>query len=436
MFGTKSAPIDPNIRFGRYSDAYKDASSYAYWEQAQAHFDKGQYIECYQAFFSYVKDEREDNVHCELVSGGLKFELYQGSKKISGLATPYKVKAEAKIVKATSFNDTLLQNLLEQNFGLRYSRYALDETGNITIVFDTSTSDGSPYKLYYALQEVATRADKLDDLLIDEFSELELIESSHLEPLPMHEKEVKYQYIQAAITSTLQQAESIEMQSTAYARSIGFLLLDLIFKLDYLIKPEGFMMETLERIHRKYYENDGRTAADKNKTLCKGLKSLLERPKEDFFREMYRIKSTFGITHSVNHERVVNFIDNELPSMDWYQENGYDALALAIPGYIVGYCMFNYAVPKPDKDFFHLYYLIVESEFFRALGFSQYLYNPSTHAFDKKQIKKAIEKIVEENEAHYTGLHPDTSQLKFDNLVNFSRSYMRMVGQMEFTKTD
>ena len=27
--------------------------------------------------------------------------------------------------------------------------------------------------------------------------------------------------------------------------------------------------------------------------------------------------------------------------------------ALSIPGYIVGYCMFNYAVPEPDRDLMH-----------------------------------------------------------------------------------
>ena len=38
--------------------------------------------------------------------------------------------------------------------------------------------------------------------------------------------------------------------------------------------------------------------------------------------------------------------------------------AMAIPGYIVGYCLFNYAIPKPDKDFFFLYYQIMYGTFF------------------------------------------------------------------------
>jgi len=437
LFGGKpGTKQDPKIRFGRYSDAYKPPAKHADWERAQALFEKGQYLECYRAFFSYLYDESEDNVHCENVSGGLKFELYQGSKKITGMATPYSVKAEAKIVKAESFNASIMRRLLEQNFSLRYSRFALDEAGNITIVFDTSTVDGSPYKLYYALQEVATRADKQDDLLVEEFRNLELVEASHLEPLPPYEKEVKYNFIKSTVKSTLEQVESAELSSTAFARSVGFMLMDLIFRLDYLIKPEGFMKETLERIHRRYYDNDGLPVHKKNESLCEGLRELLQRPKEEFFKEMYRVKSTFAITHTVNHDRVANFIDNEVPSMDWYQRNGFDALALAIPGYIVGYCMFNYAVPRPGRDLFHLYYRITEPDYFRALGFSYYYYDPQNNRFDKKGIKKAISRIVDANKHKYAQLDLDSSQLQCDNMVNFARTYMQMIGQLKLVKTE
>jgi hypothetical protein len=436
LFGNNTTDQEePKIRFGRYSDAYKATDALTAWDKAQAYFEREQYLRCYESFFAYLKDEDEDNVRINKVMGGLSFEVYQGSKKITGLATPLSVKAEAKIVKAESFNVGIMRRLLEQNFSLKYSRFALDDEGNICILFDTSTIDGSPYKLYYALQEVATKADKQDDLLLEEFKQLEIVEASHLKPLPQAEKEVKYAFIHKAITNTLKEVESSTLQDKSFARSIGYLLLDLVFKLDYLIKPEGFMMETLEHIHRKYYENDRLPVAQKNKILCEGLRDLLKRPKEDFFKEMYLVRSTFGITHTVNHDRVASFIANELPTMDWYEQNGLDTLALSIPGFVVGYCMFNYAVPKPDRELLHLYYHITESDYFKSLGFSKQFYDPVQATFDKRSIKKVIQKICDTNSDRYPNLNPDLSLLNFDNLVVFSRSYLNMIQALNLSST-
>ena len=84
--------------------------------------------------------------------------------------TIQKLRCSARIAKGEQLNVGLLRRLIEHNYGLKYSRYALDAEGYITIVFDTFLLDGSPYKLYYALKEIATHADKQDDLLISEFN--------------------------------------------------------------------------------------------------------------------------------------------------------------------------------------------------------------------------------------------------------------------------
>ena len=435
IFGGKAASNkDPKISFGRYSDAYKVPAQFAAWDKAQSLFEKERYLESYKAFMEYLRDEEEDNVRYNEVAGGLEFEIFQGSKKIIGKATPYQVKAEAKIVKAESFNVGIMRRLLEQNFTLRYSRFALDEEGNIAIIFDTSTIDGSPYKLYYALQEVATKADKQDDLLLEEFKNLELVEASHLEPLPQHEKEVKYNFIKQSIERVVEEAERPDLQKNGYSSSVGYMLLDLIFKLDYLIKPEGFMMEILERTHRQYYEKDGLPTTKKNKILCNGLRELLRRPPEDFYKEMYRVKCTFGITHSVNHDRVANFIANELPTMDWYLNNGMHRMAMSIPGYIAGYCMFNYAVPAPDRTFLALYYQITEAEYFRDLGFQTSYYDTVNQTFNKRAIRKAINKIADTFREKYPKLQPDTNILNFDNRPLFARSYLTMIRQLNLLK--
>ncbi|GJM35779.1 MAG: hypothetical protein DHS20C18_47800 [Saprospiraceae bacterium] len=437
IFGGKEAEIpQPDIRFGRYSDSYKEDANYDSWDLALEKFERDEYLDSYREFFRYLRDEDEDNVKWWEENGSIHFEIYQGSKKITGFANAKKLKAEAKVAKSQTLNVGFMRRLIEQNFSLKFSRFAIDEADNITVVFDSYTLDGSPYKLYYALKEVATQADKQDDLLVDEFKMLESLDTSHLTDLPELEKEVKYNFIQGEVETVLNEIESRKLNPDQYPGGISYLLLNLVYKLDYLIKPEGYMMETLERVHRLYFSKEEKTLIEKNMILGKELQKLLDRPKDLFFKEMYRVKTTFGITTPVNHDRVVGFIDGELNNMDWYFENQHTRVALAIPGYIVGYCMFNYAIPKPDRDFFHLYFQIVETEYFLKLGFHLDFYDPETQKLNKRTIRKAIDKIVDANRNRFTRLTPTVSTLNFDSLVEFTKSYLLMIRNLDLTKMD
>ena len=426
----------PDIRFGRYSDSYKDPDNYDAWDRALDKFEKDAYLDSFRQFFRYLRDEDEDNVQWEEEEGIIRFDLFQGSKKITGVADTVKLKAEAKIAQAKVLNVGFMRRLIEKNFQLKYSRFALDPENNISIVFDTYALDGSPYKLYYALKELATNADKQDDLLLDEFEVLNSIETSHLSDLPGEEKEIKYDFIKKKIEDVLHEVGEGNLDQSQYPGGIAYLLLDLVYKLDYLIRPEGYMMETLERIHRLYFSKDSRSTAHKNQLLCKQLQELIDRPKTDFFKEMYLTTSTFGITTPVNHDRIVGFIDGELGHMDWYEENNHPAIALAVPGYIVGYCMFNYAVPRPDRDLFHLYYQIMEPEYFRKLGFTPQYYHPESGKFEKRAIVRAIERIAAENRDRFYKMKPATRSLRYESPTSFAKSFLMMVKGLDLTKVE
>jgi len=427
LFGNQDTEVpQPDIKFGRYSDAYKSEDQHEAWDRALTQFESQEYLEAYVSFLKYLEDPDEGNVRWQLEDEKLTFELFQGSKKINGYADRQKVKIEAKIVKTPTLSTAILRRLMEQNFSLQYSRFALDPENNLAIVFDSYTLDGSPYKLYYALKELATNADKQDDLLIDEFAHLEPVEISHLQEIPEAEKEVKYAWLEKEIRETLEEIERGKLDKNQYPGGISYLLLNLVYKLDYLIKPEGFMMETLERVHRLYFAKDERTVAQKNLLFCKELQKLAARPKEAFFKEMYRVPATFGITVSVGHEQVVQVLSSELPKMDWYEENAYDKAALAIPGYIAGKCLFNFAIPKYDRALFHLYFRIMEAGYFKALGFQEN-FRDNDGAFQKKAIKKAIEQITD----LYPKVSPDTGLLVFDSETAFARSYLCMIMELK-----
>ncbi|MEO1626666.1 MAG: hypothetical protein AAFV25_16035, partial [Bacteroidota bacterium] len=431
LFGsTSSKDSQPRIRFGRYTDSYKGDEQYDFWDASLEHFEEDNYLKAYDCFLRYLRDEKEDNVRWEERDGVIHFEIYQGSKKIIGTADHLKISAEARIAHVENPDTDFMRRLLEHNFRLKHSRFALDGDNNITIRFDSFTLDGSPYKLYFALKELATSADKQDDLLLDEFRGLQAVDTEHLRPLSESEKALKFDFLTQQIGQTLSLLDRNEPPMAQYPGGYAYLLLDLIYKLDYILRPEGFTMETLERSHRQYFANDHAPIREKIDQLRQELQALLDRDRSDFFREMYEVKSTFGITNPVAHDRVVSFIDGELHNMDWYVEHQYFDIAAAIPGYIVGYCMFNYAVPCPDRDLFQLYYRIVESDFFKRLGFGNVLYKTNSGGFDKRGIRREIRQIAEKNQARYPDFQPDVGLLKYNSLVDFARSFLLMVREL------
>ncbi|MFK7933400.1 MAG: hypothetical protein AB8G22_07810 [Saprospiraceae bacterium] len=428
IFGKSvTAQPQPNIRFGRYSDSYKSREKYDLWENALEKFDDEDYLAAYRDFFNYLKDENEENIKWWEEKGKLYFELYQGSKKITGWADDLKIKAEAKVAKTDQLNVGFLRRLMEQNFNLKYGRFALDEDKNITVVFNSSTIDGSPYKLYYALKEIATKADKQDDLLLDEFETLQAVDTSHLRELHPDEKSVKYAFINKQIKDAFKEIDHGKLAFEQYPGAVAYLLLNLTYKLDFLTNPEGYMMEALERIHRLYFAKDNKSTSQKNVILEREFQLLLERPQEEYFKEMYRGTSTFGITAPVNHDKVVSFIDGELHNMDWYNENGYNAVACAIPGYIIGFCLFNYAVPRPIWDLFLLYFQIIENEYFTNLGYSFNYLDQQNNSFDRKAIKRALGDLEDKHEDVYPRFKLSVNTLNFSSCANFAKSYLLMI---------
>jgi hypothetical protein len=432
--GKKKKDSNPNIIFGRYSDSYKSDKKYDAWDAALEKFESQDYQESFLLFFEYLLDESQNNVLTRVNNGRIDFEILQGSKKIVGFVDDKIIKAEAKVAKMEVQTVGFLRRMVEGNFSLKYSRYALDDDNNLTLLFDSYLLDGSPYKLYYALKEIAVNADKQDDLLIDEFQMLKPINTGHLVDIDPAVKEIKYLFLQKEIKNVFHEIDHGKLNTIQYPGGVGYLMLNLGYKLDYLLKPEGNTMEALERIHRLYFAPDGKTAGEKNLAVRKEFTKLLERSKEELFKELYTASSTFGITSPSNHAQLVSFIDSELPNMDWYAENKHTMVALSIPGYIVGYSIFNYSFPKPDRELLHLYYWIAEPEYFTDLGFAPQYYDRETNRFDKRAIKYALDQIEHDNRAKFPKLRIQTGSLKYNNLVDFAKSYLLMIKALDLTR--
>ncbi len=419
------------VKMGRYSDSYKNDEKYDRWDEAVKSFESRNYITSFEYFFDYLKD-KDENVKWWFQDKKLHFRIYQGSKIIRGHADNKTLFAEAKIAKTNSLEIGFLRRLLEKNYSLKYTRYSLDDQHDISMVFVTGVIDASPYKLYYALKELATHVDKEDDLLIEEFSCLEHVNDSHIIPIDISIKKAKTKYLYNSIDDVMQLLEQGKLNLAHYPGAESYVLLELAYRLDFFIKPEGYVMEKIESIHQMFFGIKKINAHNNNLEIRRALKCIRDRSEEEIHEELYNVLSTFGITSPAGHEQLTSFIDAELSNMDWYYKNDHQDIALAVPGYIVGYMLFNFSLPAPDRDFLLLYLSIYHSDFFQSMGANKGLV--INGVISPNAIKSAISRIKKVHHEKYPSLDPDVSSLNFTDKALFAKSFLLMLRNVSLHK--
>ncbi len=418
--------------FGRYSDAYKSDSTVQKLESSIQAFESEDYLKSIMFFLESLKNPIQENIQYTETKERIDFQFFQGSKVIQGYANSEYFKAEARVVTATEMSNELFRKLLERNFLLKYSRFALDTENNIVMLFNSYTRDAHPNKLYNALKEMAIHSDKMDDIIIDEYQSIESVNTSHLKFRPELLKQQQFQLLIENFEKCCLEFEKSDLNPVQYPGAYSYLLLSFNYKIDYLLKPEGKLMDLLEHNHRIYFKNDGKDIHLKNLQFISKFKKYLERDKETIKSEFYDVVSTFGHVISSTHETLIGFIESELSNMHWYKDHNHTAIALAIPSYIVGYCFYNFALPLPDMKLLQLYYKITEPDFFYAWKDSNRMLNGDK--LDAALIKKEMAAIIEEYKPIYKNLKIDFKHLDFTTLVNFSESYMNIFKSLDLSK--
>ena len=432
LFSPKQANTQ-KIQFGRFSDAYKEEEKYDSWDQALVDFENKSYLDSYRNFLHYLGDDSAENLLYKDRGTHIDFKLFQGSKIVVGSISDKKILAEAKIATVQKRHIGFMRRLLEENFQLKYCRYAFDQDGNITMVFASDTVDGSPYKLYYALKELATRADKKDDVLLSEFENLKPINNKHVREISEQEVQIKYDYMHQEINTVFDFINDSKLSFVRHPGAESYLYLDLIYRIDYLIKPEGDIMEIIDKIHNLYFHDKMKPPSEKNSIIRKHLEKILEISSERFNNEIYEVKSTFGITQPSGQERIQHFIDGELKNMDWYYQNDHREVALSIPLYIIGYSLYSYSMPAPLREMCHLLYRVTQEEYFQKLGINN---EKSNTLFNVRSVTKELKRITRYYGETYPEMRIKSDGLLFDNLCLFSKTYLMMIKRINFSRKD
>jgi len=432
LFGRskKRAEPEPAISFGRYSDNNKPVEKVNRWNDADTLFKEKKYTESFDAFFEYLRDDAIDNVVHERNESNGRFRFYQGSKIVRGGYDSEHLHAEVTLAKMPTPNVPVMRRLLEMNFNLYYSRYAQDDE-RLCMRFDSDIETANPNKLYYGLKELSTKADKQDDLLVQDFAALQTIDTEHIIEIPNEEKEIKYQWMQKWINETV--SFIITLDADKFSGGIAYLLLALAYRIDYLIVPEGKVLHDLEKIVEIYFKKDERQTTEKNRDMIAGFEKLKSRPREEVFAALHRSKHTFAIVTPQNYKTIADAIFNANQNINWYRDNNYPSVAAQIAEYGIAYCQYSYSLPRPVTEFFHLFMMVNYGGYFKALGFNTNYYNPDTKQFDADRIVDRIRQTIDSWKSKYPNLKMKLENIKYDSLVSFNVSFTT---EVEFLNLD
>ncbi len=413
--------------FGRFSDSLTEPNQVKLFDEALKKFESNDYFANYKLFLQFLTNKKADNVLISETASGINFEIIQGSKKISGLATVQKFYCVSKIAQVDTLQVRYLRQMIEANFAFMYIRFAIDPENNIVLLFESVASEASPYKLLEAMRELAIYADKNDDLLLTEFKDdLKPLDLGLRKELPSNIRNFYAHYLFEQIEQTntyLIQNPDLEAQ---YTGGVAYLWLSLAYQLDYLLAPQGYINDSIERIERVFFEKSTESYSIKNKKIAEEFLKIKDRKLDLILDELYQTTCTFSIMSVKTMRELAQLIDGELPNMNWYAKNNYQKIALAVTDFIVGNAQFNNSFPDFERQLLHLYIQIRHFSFFKQLGLKSNFKN-ATGILNTKEIKNALQIILTENNISKKQIETCVASLNCADEVSWARSYLEMI---------
>lgn len=431
--GASSAAVSQvkEVRFGRYTDCNKNKKQVDQWNASVAKFKEKSYLDSFEAFLNYIRDESIDNVKINRSGEKITFELLQGSKVVRGTATATEFSAESPIIQMDTASIPVMRKLMGINYTLLYSKFALKD--NVLMMkFSSSAIDASPNKLYAALKELAKKADQQDDLLASEFSSLKSIDTDQIIELSPEEQEIKYQALVQWVNDT--KTEIAKHDQNYMAGGIAFMLLNLSYKIDYLICPQGALTDSLEKIQHMFFAKDNLSTAEKNKNIMAEFEKIASWPKEKVMAGLYNVKCTFAIANPAAHKTVMDMMFDERNKVNWYRDNNYPQFVEAIYSYIFSYAFFNYGMVYPVTDILNLGMHVMNPAYYEKFGAKPKLVEAG-NTLNVANIKSEISRIMWRSQAEYPFVKLDANVLNYSSPMAFIDSLIVELDKFDLRKS-
>jgi hypothetical protein len=417
-------------QFGRYSDAFKSKEKVNFWREAVENFEQKKYFDSFRSFVKYAADEESQNIALKDNGDSLEIKFLQGTKLIKVNIDNQHVVAESDIASFSKPGIAFMRRLLELNYTLYYTRFSLKDN-LILLKFDSSIVDCSPSKFYYAIKELALKADKQDDLLIKDFNLLQPINEVETISVPDIQKKIKYKYYRKWIDESLKKVSTLN--ENTYEGGISYLLLSTIYKIDFFLLPEGNFVNQIEKLNSIYFANDNKSFTDKNNNLKQELVKLSNEPESNVINSFYETVNSFSLLSPTNFNMVLNVINDNHKNVKWYLDNKHEDIALAVYEYILGYCLYMYGMVKCITHLFKLAIVLINYDYYTEInGESVVKYFKEKDKLDDKIIVSEIKQAIEESKNDFPALSFNTDLLDFTSLLHFLSSYLKEIQNLNF----
>lgn len=418
--------------FGRGINATLSKDEEDLFNKSYEAFEKKDILSAYKYFFKSLENFSNANSNQNIIiteeDDKLNFEIFQGTARITGTITKESLYAEVIITKKSSANVALKRLILERNYQLTYAYYFSNDIYiKLKLYLDNITM--TPHKVFFPLREIALNADFDKEYIKSEFLDLPIEDIDHLKSVDENELKLKYDFLHKWIDEI--NAKIATLPSNDNAAMQSFILLYLIFKIDYLIVPKYSIFQKSSKKIQEYFNNESLSVESKNEEIREYINELGEISFEEFKTNFYDAKYTFNPSDRSSHEEVEIFITESLAKIRWYKNNRYNQVIPTMYKYIALYLLYNYGLHPVTKALLHTLVEIQNPDFFEALGYTA-LYNTEDSTFSKKSIVSKIEDIILPYQSRYKILKPFGDKLNFTSLNEFSNSFYLQLKNLDF----
>lgn len=418
-----------NLRLGRYTDAYKSADQIASWERSIGYFASGQILKSFQHFLVYLYDPVEQNIHWVTDrDGNFSFELFQGSRRISGYLGGEECSFQTNIGLGQDLPECFLEELLRTNYRLRNAWYG-EEDGRVVLRFVLAAAEADPFRLQAALRELAFEADMKDDVFVRTYPELQPLRELHIRERSERETVARMAWFRSELNRLVTWYRDEKEEHDRFAGGFSYAVLDLMYKVEFLMTPQGMLRNVIAGLHDSYLRHRVHPAPHYLNDWMGQLEEIMAWPEEQLRAEFYDVVTTFGQSESISQERLRWMIRGQLEEMDTWMQAGKRPYAHAIPGFIMGYCLYRYAIPGLIRDLFALYYLVRESGFASSMGYP--VFRKEDGSWYRHAIQRSIRTVAGEWEGRHriSGLDPGLVRTRDSDALG--RSWLEMVSQIK-----
>ena len=418
--------------FGRGINANLSPDEENLFNKSYESFEKKDILNAYEYFFksleNYTDNTSNENIITKKEDDKLEFEIYQGTAKITGTITNESLYAEVKMIKKEQANVALKRHLLERNYQFTYANYVTDDKYiKLKLFHDNITM--SPQKIFFPLRELALNADFDKEYIKCEFSDTSLEEIEHLKTIDENELKIKYECLKEWVNEL--EAKVATLPSNDNAGMQSFMLLTLLFKIDYLLVPKYDIYQKITKKVQAYFSEENTTPEYRNEELKQYIDVLQDISIEEFSKNFYNAKYTFSPTEKTSHEEINLFINESLIKIRWYKNNRYNQIIPTIYRYIAFYILYNYGLHPVIKELLHTLIEIHYPKFFKALDYPL-LYDEENKSFSKRAIISKIDNAIIPYQGQFKALVPFSNQLNFNSLNEFNNSFYLQLQNLNF----